>query len=73
MSFVRFIPKQFLFLMLLYVFKFLISSCLLLQHRNTVGFCITILDPATIPNSHISSSSFFGRCHRVFYIDDVIC
>jgi hypothetical protein len=56
-SFVKFIPKYFIF----YSF----SACSLLLYRTATDFCILVLYPATLPKDFMISK-FFGGVFRVF-------
>ena len=45
----------------------LISTCLLLVHKNAINFCIFISCPLTLLNSLISSRTFYCRFIGIFY------
>ena len=61
-SFVRFIPRYFIFLVAIsngIFFLISFSAVLQLVHRNAFDFRVLTLYPAVLPNSFVRSSSFW--------------
>lgn len=50
------------------MFLVLVSMCLLLIYRNTVGFCMLTLYPTTWFNSLTNSRTLLDRFFRIFYM-----